>query len=823
MSQVEPFAGARSLDGRAAADGSPTPAPASSYAVVVGTGELAGLAVDELTGVTSGVHRVDRPEDLVGWAPPTDRWVAVLVLIDRDDGVGIDGVVKTLLGLPALGDARLLVVTTRTSLTDMSRSVDAGFVDGVVAAPWTPGNLSRYAEAQVSRAALLAGRPAPWERSDSELLRRLVMGTDAAAEELLAAIETVLGPRPRVHLDKGVRITVPEERLNQVFLVLKGRVVLTVTSPAGEVVLHHASTGPLVGLVALTEMQHSTVTARTTSRCEMVSLTLEQLDYALTRNPDVGTALTALTMRALTTRLRRSEQLHIKNATLTAELRATLEELRAARVELVEQARMATLGELAAGIAHELNNPAATVTRGVDHLSSDLRALLGGPPPAPAREQARERASAVRGAVGLVRALLPGRVRNAVVTREAGAVRDARAVGAGETHELPRRHAGHDPVLDALVSAEERDHVSAGQERALRRALAGVVDDPAMVRRLVAAGVHDPEQARALVEGSPDLLARVEKAAGIGAALRSVRVAGHHIATLVSALHTHARPDPDGDQELHEPTDVAATVQDALRLLEHRLRDVRVEVEVEQGLSPVVSGPGLLTQVWTNLLSNAAEAITRARTTAEGEGSGNGAGAAARASASAGDGAAASANAGDGAGPGVITVRVYARPAQTPPTDRSTDLSATSTGQFVVPTADLGTSDMAAPEVVTVEVEDDGPGVPAPLQEQVFTPRFTTKHGVVRYGLGLGLGIARSIVGRHGGRMTLDSRPGRTVFTVDLPAAGAPHLTPTLGGDPRSDGSPTPESSPGPDGTRPTARGEASEGGAPPHTPKEEA
>ena len=41
---------------------------------------------------------------------------------------------------------------------------------------------------------------------------------------------------------------------------------------------------------------------------------------------------------------------------------------------------------------------------------------------------------------------------------------------------------------------------------------------------------------------------------------------------------------------------------------------------------------------------------------------------------------------------------------------------------------------------------------------------------VVRFGLGLGLGIAHTIVHDHSGTIGLESRPGRTVFEVRLPA-----------------------------------------------------
>jgi signal transduction histidine kinase len=67
-----------------------------------------------------------------------------------------------------------------------------------------------------------------------------------------------------------------------------------------------------------------------------------------------------------------------------------------------------------------------------------------------------------------------------------------------------------------------------------------------------------------------------------------------------------------------------------------------------------------------------------------------------------------------------------------------------------------------------LRVEDDGPGVSA--DAPIFEPFFTTK----AHGTGLGLPIAHRIVGDHGGRIDLDSRPGRTVFTVILPGTRNP-------------------------------------------------
>ena len=69
-----------------------------------------------------------------------------------------------------------------------------------------------------------------------------------------------------------------------------------------------------------------------------------------------------------------------------------------------------------------------------------------------------------------------------------------------------------------------------------------------------------------------------------------------------------------------------------------------------------------------------------------------------------------------------------------------------------------------------VEVEDNGPGVPKRDQLHIFEPFHTTKPQSP--GKGLGLHISRSIVERRGGRITLKSTPGLTIFQVRLPPVG---------------------------------------------------
>ncbi len=82
----------------------------------------------------------------------------------------------------------------------------------------------------------------------------------------------------------------------------------------------------------------------------------------------------------------------------------------------------------------------------------------------------------------------------------------------------------------------------------------------------------------------------------------------------------------------------------------------------------------------------------------------------------------------------------------------------------------LATSE--SPEGAAFRVQDNGPGVPAGEQRQVFE-RFYRAGDAVSSGSGLGLAIAQELAGLMGGQIELDSRPGRTVFTVKLPRSPA--------------------------------------------------
>jgi signal transduction histidine kinase len=619
-------------------------------ALVVAPGELGVELCRQLAAGLDGLATVELVPDVDAarhWCAASGAVVVPLVAVT--DHVGdVDAAVRGLDECAPLGRARVLLLTARGIHTDVAEVVDRERLHSVVPIPWIAGALGGHTRSQVLRwlrdhrggddpsDAQTQGQEL-LEAPGSALLRDLELGPEEVTARLLAAIERALGPRPRLRLPSGVRVTRQGRSVDGVFVVVEGSVALDRDTPVGELRLHHDTTGPVVGILALAQQRRAFFTARTTSDVEVIHLTLEQLDRAIRTEPEMGAALTAVSIRALARRLRRSEQLQVEKVELNRELteerqrlRDTLEQLEAARFELIEQARFATLGELAAGVAHELNNPVAALTRAASYVTEDLLRLLAAHP---------------QGAV-------------------------ARA---------------------ALDEARTRPPRSTAQERASRRELEQALGDSGLARRMLAAGVEDPQRATELA-GDETRLALVEAAAGIGAAVRNLDVAAGRIGELVASLRAYARPDAEP-----APVDVATTLEDALRVAGHRLRGVRVERDY--GEVPLVMGhPGQLGQVWTNLLVNAAEAL-------EGDGS----------------------------------IRL--------------------------------TTDSPAPDRVRVRITDDGPGVPVEVQQRLFEPRFTTKHGVVRYGLGLGLAISRHLVEQHGGEISLESDERGTTVTVLLPAA----------------------------------------------------
>jgi two-component system, NtrC family, sensor histidine kinase HydH len=75
----------------------------------------------------------------------------------------------------------------------------------------------------------------------------------------------------------------------------------------------------------------------------------------------------------------------------------------------------------------------------------------------------------------------------------------------------------------------------------------------------------------------------------------------------------------------------------------------------------------------------------------------------------------------------------------------------------------------ASPGEAIVQVTDTGVGIPAEVADKIFKAYYSTKAG----GTGLGLAMTRRIVEEHGGKISVESEPGKgSVFSIRLPREG---------------------------------------------------
>ena len=225
--------------------------------------------------------------------------------------------------------------------------------------------------------------------------------------------------------------------------------------------------------------------------------------------------------------------------------------------------KLAALGKLSAGLAHELNNPAAAASRAAEELrDAGLRAQL---------------------------LALRHDERFSPTAREALAA-------------VQRETAGASTPMDPLALSDAENALAEWLEER------GVEDSWELAPTLAAAGMG-VEQLEALAAELGD----ESLAAGLGWLVATldlvgladeVRVSAGRISELVGAMKEHTYMD-----RASEEVDVVSGLESALTILGHKLRGVAVGREYEDGLPNVPGRGGELNQVWTELIDNAADAV----------------------------------------------------------------------------------------------------------------------------------------------------------------------------------------------------------------------
>ncbi|MFH1132475.1 MAG: ATP-binding protein, partial [Pseudomonadota bacterium] len=357
-----------------------------------------------------------------------------------------------------------------------------------------------------------------------------------------------------------------------------------------------------------------------------------------------------------------SEQLEQQVQERTAELQATneelaraLSELKTTHEQLVFSERMAGLGSMVAGVAHEINTPAGAIQGAAQVLDATTRR---------------------------------GLQRMGVVV-ESGISEDEIAYLFREMGKVRQWDLGIKPPVELRNQARQlsTELEAKGKPLSVR-----------LVRRLLGAGAnHLVEKVADLAKQvDPELLVgMLEDRAFVQQSTHAIHAAIKNVVRIVRALKSYVHSDK---KDTVEEIDITEGIEITLTILHNELQyGITVEKNYAN-LPKVLVYVDELNQVWTNVIHNAVQAM---------------------------------------GGNGKITIETF-----------------------------------QDGDEVGVRISDSGPGIDSEILPHIFEPFFSTKRR--GEGTGLGLGITRMIVEKHGGQIEVESRPGKTTFTIMLPIAGPP-------------------------------------------------
>jgi signal transduction histidine kinase len=355
-------------------------------------------------------------------------------------------------------------------------------------------------------------------------LRRLSLFGGLADEELLQLV----GRSRLISVPRGTLLMREGAPGDGLYVVVSGEIEVIRGSGGHEVILAVYGPGAFVGEMSLVGDGPRSASARSSQPSEILVVEPTAFRELLAQQP--GASLTI--MRTMLARLRNTE------------------------ASLQQNARLASLGTLAAGLAHELNNPAAAIQRSAEHLGRALDAL------------------------------------DACV-RRAGAV--------GLTLDAPYAPGG---THRAASSDEEEEEIEIWLEDAETPDAARLAGSLAQcgwsVAELRAAVDRHPRPHRAVVLQA--IAARCEARASLDGIARASTVLTDVVRAVKSYAHLGEAP--------RQRVDLRESIETTLIILGSRLRDgIEVETRVETGLPRIEAFGSELNQLWTNLVDNAVDAM----------------------------------------------------------------------------------------------------------------------------------------------------------------------------------------------------------------------
>ncbi|MFL7037463.1 ATP-binding protein [Vibrio lentus] len=472
--------------------------------------------------------------------------------------------------LPHSNTARTILVSASSDIQSILTAVNEGRLNHCLTKPvqdqvlfksaqkeltsfvieYDPENLLSYSDALVQQRLLRAHIEQKIHSFQSGFIHDYHQLSDnALAERVVSALQDVFSKDDKT---KAIRDYSPEHLLTVegednrfLWLIIEGEAALYKKDELGqqrEVVRH--SKGNIVGGMSFVTGEPSFSTAITLTQTRVIKLDKDSFAQVMHSNDTLLPLFTNLLLRHFNRRLQRSITNKIK-------LQQTLESLESAHQQLIEKEKMAMLGQLVAGVAHELNNPIAAILRSIETLSEHLDQIL-------------------------------------------------------ENSSLPESNKG----TEVLAHSKLAKPLSTAQERQLVKHLTSTIDDRTLAKKAVRLNLSQDSKVLDTLKDSPiagkELLNDLEHYHYVGNSIRSIQVCSKRIADMVKSLKSYARE----DDEVRHYADIHEGLEDTLVIFENRLKHHQLEKHYDTDLPPLLCQSLSLQQVWTNLISNALDALS---------------------------------------------------------------------------------------------------------------------------------------------------------------------------------------------------------------------
>ena len=328
---------------------------------------------------------------------------------------------------------------------------------------------------------------------------------------------------------------------DRMLILLDGEMRLRVESGNSEATTRIFRAPLVTGMLPYSRMTQFPGTIRAVTQARVATLPADRFPQMLARMPVLGPRLVAL----LSDRIRDFTKLQD------------------------QQEKMAALGKISAGLAHELNNPAAAARRAVSSLREAFQTFRE----ASARLDAHPLSTVQRAAVPALE------------------------------RELAQRPAAPAP-MDSLDRSDCEEAIAACLQR---HGVARAWDlAPALVDAGCEAAWFDRVSAQFPAEAWPDFLARIAASLTIGTLLDQIENSTGRISDLVRAIKEYTYMDQGPEQEV----DIHQGIESTLLMLRHRLKQgIDVKLDFDRSLPKICARGSELNQVWTNLIDNAIDAM----------------------------------------------------------------------------------------------------------------------------------------------------------------------------------------------------------------------